>query len=36
MEQDKLSYGDAVERVSLTDPDLFEAHRQASYAFREN
>jgi phage I-like protein len=36
MEDDKLSYGDAVERISLMEPDLFEAHRQASYAFREN
>ena len=36
VDKDKLSYGDAVERVALTEPDLFEAHRQASYAFREN
>lgn len=30
-----MSYGDAVERVASEHPDLFEGHRQASYAFRE-
>lgn len=31
-----MSYGDAVEKVASEHPDLFEGHRQASYAFREN
>jgi phage I-like protein len=35
MEEDKLSYGDAAERVAALHPQLFEAHQQASYSFRE-
>jgi hypothetical protein len=30
-----MSYGDAVERVAATNPELFEGYRQSSYAFKE-
>jgi len=36
VEQDKVDYGTAVERVAASQPELFEEYRQQSYAFREN
>jgi phage I-like protein len=32
----KMDYADAVSHISLTEPDSFEAYRQASFAGREN
>jgi hypothetical protein len=36
IEQDKVDYGTAVERVAAAQPELFEEYRQQAYAFREN
>jgi hypothetical protein len=36
MTQDKLDYGDAVDRVASTKPELFAEYRESSYAFKGN
>jgi phage I-like protein len=36
MEEDKLSYGDAVQLASAQDPELYAEYRAESYSFREN
>lgn len=36
VKEDKISFGEATERVAKLHPDLYEGHRQGSYAFREN